>query len=92
MLGPDRNEHRSCRVKSSSCIKVQVNIEEFRCNRSGRVASRTQEGSNTKCLLRSKVKTYQSPEEATRESIGARSTETTNKLNPLKGLTRLLTR
>ena len=42
-LGLGRDEDRPFRVKGSSCIDVQVDIEEFRCNNSDGVASRIQE-------------------------------------------------
>ena len=42
MLSPDRNEHRPCKIKGSSYVKTQVDINAFQCNNSDRVASKVQ--------------------------------------------------
>ena len=41
-LSPGRDEHRPCRVKGSSCVKVQVDIKGFQCNNLDGVAARIQ--------------------------------------------------
>ena len=43
MLSPGRDEHRPCRVKGSSYVEVQVDVEGFQHNNSDGVASRIQE-------------------------------------------------
>ena len=42
MLSPGRNECRPCKVKSSSCVEAQVDIEVFQHNNSDGVASEIQ--------------------------------------------------
>ena len=74
MLGLSKDERRPCRVKGSSCSK-----STGRRRRGFNVATWMEllqgfRGSRTKCLLRSKAKTYQSLGKVTRELIGARST------------------
>ena len=42
MLNPGRDEHRPCKVKGSSCVEAQVDIEVFQHNNSDGVASEVQ--------------------------------------------------
>ena len=42
MLSLDRDECRPCKIKGSSYVKTQVDVEAFQCNNSDRVASRIQ--------------------------------------------------
>ena len=42
MPNPDRDGHRSCKVKGSPCVEAQADIEAFWHNNSDRVASKVQ--------------------------------------------------
>ena len=44
-LNPDRDEHRPCKIKGSSYVKTQVDVEAFQHNNLDGVASRVQRGS-----------------------------------------------
>ena len=57
-LNLDRDKHRPCKVKGSSCVDAQVDVEVFRCNNSDGVASEVQRFKERECLLKSKAKTY----------------------------------